>query len=251
MLEQPKQLVIIGGGASIAEGVEKGLWEKLKNKFVIGTNYSYKFFPNPTCQCFVDNDFYFKNCEGMKNIGLIVGNRKRNIVPLPNTILLPPIAKYHRDVTHGVYKASLAGLFTLSLAIHLLDEGEIFLLGYDYGEARKSDFEKYIKNRVEFSNVVLKDKRNRAITHFYQGDIEHRGIGKTNYYNAQNRADQDFKVYKDEKKVKIYNVSQISKIPSEIFEKLSYDEFFKKLNTETVNQGELQKIIREKINYEK
>ena len=39
--EKPSQLIILGGGTSIKEGIEKGLWDKIKNRFVIGTNYSF------------------------------------------------------------------------------------------------------------------------------------------------------------------------------------------------------------------
>lgn len=239
------QIIIIGGGTSIKEGISKELWNKIKDKFVIGINYSYRYFSNPTFQCFVDDKFYNENYEKMKNIGLIIGNKKPVKNQLSSTILLPSISKYYRDIKHGVYKSSLSGLFALSLAIYLLDEGEIFLLGYDYGEMRKSDFTKFMKNCVELGKIMVKDKKNRALTHFYQGDIEHRGIGKINYYNANKRADRDFGVYAKENKVKIYNVSKTSKITT--FSTLTYEEFFKKINKEKFNQDELRNNIKRKL----
>ena len=36
------QLIIIGGGASINKGVNKGLWAALRGRFTIGINYSYR-----------------------------------------------------------------------------------------------------------------------------------------------------------------------------------------------------------------
>ena len=53
-MKKSNQLIIIGGGASIEEGISKNLWEKIKNKFVIGINYSYHHFPNPTFQVWLD-----------------------------------------------------------------------------------------------------------------------------------------------------------------------------------------------------
>jgi len=227
-----KQIIIIGGGTSIKEALLKGLWEKIKGKFVIGLNYSYNYFTNPTFQSFVDNDFYDDNLKDLEKLSLIIGNKKRFKKILSNTILLPSIATYYRDVQHGVYKASLVGLWALSMAIYLINpEDEIYLLGYDYGEV----------NRVK--------KGQKFFTHFYQGDINHRGIGKINYYNASGRAEKDFGVYNIVKDIKIYNVSKISKIPDRIFPKLTYDEFFKRLNREIYDQDELRKNILNKLKW--
>lgn len=245
--QKVKQLIIIGGGASIKEAIQKNLWSLLKNKFTIGLNYSYKYFPNPTFQCFVDKEFYRKNAEELKSLPLIIGKEKRVEPTFPNTILLKSIPTYQKDIKNGVYKASLCGIFALTVAVHLLKEGEIYLLGYDYGETRKGDYRKFMKNSAELDKVMLKDSKKRAITHFYQGNIEHRGIGKINYYNSDKRAERDFGVYKTAKKIKIYNVSKISKIPEDIFEQLSYDEFFKKLNTDTFNQEKLRETIRKDL----
>ena len=41
-----KQIIIVGGGTSIKEGISKGLWSKLDNKYTFGLNYSYKYFFN-------------------------------------------------------------------------------------------------------------------------------------------------------------------------------------------------------------
>ena len=87
-----KQIVIIGGGASIREGISKGLWEKIKGKFVVGLNYSYRYFSDPTFQSFADNDFYDKNSIDLAKLALIIGNKKRLQKQLLNTILLPSIA---------------------------------------------------------------------------------------------------------------------------------------------------------------
>jgi len=230
---KPTQCIIIGGGFSIKEGIKKGLWQKINNYFVIGLNYSFYHFPNPTFQSFVDNDFYDKNIERLKELPLIIGNKKKLEKQLSNTLLLPSITTYYRDIKHGVYKASLVGMWALSMAIYLANSGdEIYLLGYDYGELKKP-------------------QEKKSLTHYYQGEINHRGINKVNYYNSNGRAERDFGVYRNIKDIKIYNVSQISRIPEDIFPKLSYDEFFNRLNKEVYNQDELRKNILKKLNWVK
>jgi len=228
-----KQIIIIGGGTSIREGIQKRLWVKLNNKYVVGLNYSYKYFSNPTFQSFVDNDFYNENVKDLSKLPLIIGNKKTLKKKLPNTILLPSISKYYEDIKHGVYKASLVGLWALSLVIYLAEEGDkIYLLGYDYGEDKRF-------------------KGQKIITHFYQGDIKHRGIGKINYYSANNRAEKDFGCYRNVKKVKIFNVSKISKIPETIFPQLTYEEFFKQLKNKEYNQDILRTQIKNKLKWVK
>jgi len=46
-----KRCVIVGAGNSIAEGVEKGLWDKLKNETTFGINEAFQFF-DPTAITF-------------------------------------------------------------------------------------------------------------------------------------------------------------------------------------------------------
>ncbi len=246
-----KQIIIIGSGASVKEGISKGLWKKIKNKYVVGLNYSFYHFPNPTFQCFVDDDFYDENYKSMGHLSLVIGNKKKLKKQLFNTFLLPTISsKYYRDIKHGVYKSSLVGIWALSLTIYLAEPGdEIYLLGYDYGEARKSDYTKFATTSQELNKIMIKDKKGKALTHYYQGEINHRGIGKINYYNSKNRAEKDYGCYKKIKNIKIYNVSLISKIPKDIFPQISYDEFFKKLNNKTYNQKELKKEILKKLKW--
>jgi len=242
------QLIIIGGGDSISDGIKEGLWKKIHGRFVMGLNYSYLFFPDSTFHCFVDDKFYTANKykDKLEKLPLIVGQEKQ-FKKLPNTELLKCHYKYTRDMRKGVYKASLVGLFGLTLGIHLLDVGEIFLLGYDFGERRTKDHTKFMRSAIELHKVMVKDSSGRARTHFYQGKVKHRGIGKITYYNSKDRAEHDFGVYKDEKKVKIYNVSLISKIPDDLFEKIDYQGFFKKLDSKHFNQEALRTVIKSKI----
>jgi len=224
---KPKQAIIIGGGSSLKEGINMNLWNILKNRFVIGINYSFKFFTDPTVQCFVDFDFYNNESKNLSKLGLIIGKHHKNLKLLSNTVLLPCSGKFNANLKEGVYKGSLTGLFALTLTSHLLDTGEIFLLGYDEGS---------VNNNL--------DSKNRKITHWYQNEIEHRGIGKTSYYEKYNRGNDDFEIYLKKSKCKIYNVSLNSKITC--FDKLSYLEFFNKLDytKEYYNQTKLRDYIK-------
>ena len=227
--EKPKQLIIIGGGHSIKEAIPKGLWEKLEGKFVMGTNYSFNFY-TPTIQCYLDNKFFEEQKEKLKTLPLII-TKPHQKHKLSNQIMLKVNSKGTRDLKNGVYKGSLTGIFTLSLGRYLLDEGEIFLLGYDFGASGYN---------------TAKDKKTKhAITHFYQGQLKHRGIGKVNYYNTKGRAERDFAPFINEKKVKIYNVSSQSKIT--VFPKISYDEFFKQLNNKKYCQTYLRTYTKVKL----
>jgi len=224
-MNRPNQLVIVGGGASIREGVEKGLWEKLENQFVIGINFSYKFFPNATIQCYLDKQVREQNLEDFLKLDLVI-TKLQPTKNHQNEIQIPTFSNYNRDIQKGIWKGSLTGIYALTLGIYLLDEGEIFLLGYDFGDI----------------SGIKKPKEEKALTHFYQGTFNHRGVGRVGYYNSKGHADRDFSPFKEEKKVKIYNVSLNSKI--NVFEKISYDEFFKKLDRNKYNQEELRRWIK-------
>ena len=228
---QPNELIIIGGGDSVKEGISMGLWDKLSNKFVISCNYAYNDFPTATLSTYVDQNYYKAESkkELFQKLPLIIG-KQHSMKILPNTIMLNAGATYNRNLKNGVFKSSLCGLFSLSLGIYLLDVGTIYLLGFDYGN---------IGNE--------KDSNKKFKTHYYQGNEQrtHRGIGRINYYCTKNRADKDFGNYLNEKQVKIYNVSLNSNI--NVLSKLSYSQFFKLLNNKEYNQNLLRNSIIKKL----
>ena len=245
-----KELIIIGGGASIKEGMSLGLKEKIKDKLVCGLNYSYKYFPDSTYHCYVDKDFYEKQILELQKLPLIIGKEHCQNT-LPNTITLPTATRYYRDLSGGVYSPDLVGLFALSLGIYLLDIGTIYLLGYDFGEIHHKNIEDSEIDRFKLKEISEVDVHKRWITHFYQGDFEHRGIGKTSYFHCKGRATNKFTPFIQDKKnrdIKIYNVSPNSRIPSSVFEKIDYFTFFSKLSPQIYNQSDIRKEIRLKLN---
>jgi len=220
------QIVIIGGGSSIIEGVNKDLWNKLSSRWTLGCNSAFKFI-TPSALVFVDHrQFYKLFYDELGNLPLIIGKSDNKGVPkLPNTIFLRDSQYFDRSLATGVYSGTLCGLFSLTLATRfLIDGGEIFLLGFDFGAG-----EKLIEGRQH--------------THFYQeqGEIKHRGIGYTGWYKKADKT-STFVPYSKLENLKIWNVSMDSAIP--FFEKISYDLFFEKLNTE-YDQMEQRKYMLE------
>ena len=225
-----KQLVIIGGGSSLRLPIQDGLWKKLEGCYTIGINYNYRHFES-TCLMGVDDAFYTK--EPIKNLPLLVWGfkKKLNFFKIhPNTIPIRTKGTYSgRDLSTGVYCSRLSGMFALTLGINLVDVGEIFTLGFDFG--------------CNFKTVINK----QYATHYYQDEFKHRGSGHIGYYSIRSRMANDFAVYKDEKKVKIYNVIDVPESHISTFEKINYDTFYSKLNKETLNQELLRKSIRQKL----
>ena len=250
-MKKPKQLIIIGGGPSISEGIKKGLWERLANRFTISMNFNYRYFDS-TILTFVDSAFrngYTKeehkrhkwkgteeerldHIKRLDTIPLIIGQNPEEVLKrYDNTILLHSSGEYHgRDSIKDdmIFRPNLCGIFSLTLGVCLLNVGEIFLLGYDAGGV----------------GFFEKDQQH---THFYQDTgFKHRGIGNTHYYD-DNHEERDYGVYKNDPKIFIYNVGLDSKIPGHIFPKVSYDEFFTALNDQKYNQEDLRGLVRKEI----
>lgn len=251
----PKQLVILGGGASLRpywDGDKKdlGMFDRvIPNSFCCGLNYSYQFVKT-TFQCGVDETFWNLNWQELNKLPLYVAkliNGTANTTPGKNVYFLKSSKIYNRDLFQGVYSSTLVGLFALSLMIQIMQEGEIYLLGYDYGpqyttSSRKPDT----------------DEHGRPITHWYQGKVEHRGIGKINWYTSTTvdpqkagpitritNAEKEFRVYKDEPSVKIFNVGLGSTIPT--FPKISYEDFLTKIETTDHNHEAIREELKQRI----
>lgn len=224
-LDSVSQIFLIGGGYSISPHL-KELQTKLKNKFVISLNYAYRDFPNATIQCFTDVAYWNEQRihQDLLNLPLIIA-RNQGVKYSPNVISLKPNTKiWTKDLKEGIYSPNLTGTFAIALALYLI-EGTLFLFGFDFGNLDG----KKTKNGVLYS-------------HYNQDTFVHRGTGQFSYYNIKTTMDTSFKVFKNEN---ILNVGLESKLP--FFKKISYNQFYSKVNSEKVNNEELRKEIKEKL----
>lgn len=213
-----KDVIILGGGKSILEGIETGLWNNIKDKEVWSLNFAYKMMPFiPTREVWVDTTFWKNNISELEMLskkGTKCHCKKNDRYNFINDIIQHEITRKveEKDTRLFIGAMGLCGMFALSLAISEKFE-RIFLLGYDWGTTKISD----------------------THTHFYQGQsgIEYssRGVGRPEVYlsNTSNpkKDVNEFDIYKDHKE--IYNVSMNSHIVS--FPKITYQEFYDKIKT--------------------
>jgi hypothetical protein len=229
----PNECIIIGGGKSILEGLNRGLQPILASKFVILINYAYRHFPG-TFLCFQDKDFYVpliakeKDSNNpdiyndLKQLPLIIGPDGNGIseFKLDNTILLNNHCRKH-----------LTGMFAIYLAEQLIEAGTIFLLGFDW--PRRTGLPEKDPNYNPIAEQSV---------HYYN-DIKHRGSNKISYYENHD-SNAEFIEFIN-KNIKIYNVSLDSNI--DCFEKISYNNMFSLFNSEVYNQEKLRVLVKEKL----
>ena len=220
-----KRLVIIGGGKSVIEGIDTGLWDKIKDQEVWGLNYAYKLYPHKLDrQLFVDFNFFRNNQNDLEELakqGIPIHAKKHSkLQDVTNNYIIQYNSVRERGGFRGkdalkqppeahifVGRLGLVGTFSLSLAIA---EGydEIYLLGYDFGPAK------------------LEDK----MTHWYQGkvDVVSTGVGRPTVYwqpdASLKKQVEDYQVFSNIEGVNIYNVSLPSNIPN--LPKISYPQFY-------------------------
>lgn len=259
-LKAPKQAILLAGGTSVCKLIENGLWDKIKDRFIIGINFTHKvFIPSmpiePTLLTFRDTGcFYLRYLEKLKSIPLIVGKYHQELkeIKLPNTILL-------KDINGG-----LAGIWALNLAIRLMEQdSEIFILGMDCGGIPTVENLNYKMNGIplelqDITNwkiskhckgqfIKIDNKKYIIKSHWYQEEFTHKGISRLGFYYAKDRVEKYFGKFRNQSKVKIYNVSPYSRISSGIFPKIDYSTFFSKLNNNTYDQNLLREQIKMKL----
>jgi hypothetical protein len=223
----PKSVIIWGGGMSIKEGLENGLKDKVKDKFIMGCNLAYKHI-SPTLTTFVDKPFFEARENELAKLPLVVG-KKHSVIKIknfPNFYLFKTVNKFWGKDSmklNRMYSAFLVGLFSLTLAISLGVE-EIYLLGFDWGDITGGK----------------KDTKKRTYSHYYQGeeDCEHTGLGNTQSYHNRD-PNSKFGCFLGVEDAEIINISLKSNIKD--FKKISYKEFFDKLDViPNINQEELR-----------
>lgn len=217
-------IIIIGGGCSINEGIPLGLKDKIKDKLIIATNYSYLHFPH-TFLTFYDRDFYVPSYakkypdqhpdiyEELKKEPLIIGYHKNDGLSeflLPNTILI----NCPKKELPNPYST---GIFALCIAERLKPK-TIYLCGFDWP-----------RQPIPQDKTLYNPKSNLDI-HYYQKEIQHSGLGYTGFYDNHN-PDKYFKFFKNSNS-KIYNVSLNSNINN--FEKITYKQMFNLLDNQII-----------------
>ncbi len=187
----------------------------------------------PDAEIFVDRSFYKHSLRDLQRLyeqGVKLYSKKYHRL----TGLKAQITQYDstRERPHYYGKQAieknmiyygrmgLCGAFTLSLAVGS-GYDEIFLLGYDFGSSGLDNKDTH----------VHQDK----IT---QLDILCSGAGRPEVYRHTKSGRtmvevEDFNVHLQVKDIKIWNVSMISNIP--YFEKITYEEFFKKCSSNCQN----------------
>jgi|WetSurSiteA1Bulk_404760.scaffolds.fasta_scaffold18344_3 hypothetical protein len=220
-----KDVIIVGGGASLKEGIEKDLWSQIKHKEIWSLNSAFKCMPYlPQKEFFVDVSFFKHEIDNLQSLY----NQKVHIISREHFRLkglqhqieqwessrehqryFGKEALNHKVIYYG--KMGLCGLFALSYAI-ATNYNIIYLLGFDFGSSSLTD-----KN-----------------THWYQNEIQLKnikssGVGRPEVYFNHKTGKltpfvEDFKYAAKEENVKIYNVSLNSNIP--YYEKISYNQFF-------------------------
>lgn len=254
------QIVLVGGGSSIKELTQLGLWDKLQGMCVIGINFSFKDYL-PTALCTVDFKFYTgcvdciqkTNKEGisyldtkcynhnfrkeLENLPLIICPARDDMLSMntalqkparmDNTIFLPYTTahKYYGGEAkpEEIYHViDQSGMFGLGVACEIPTVKEIFLLGFDFCVVNEqSHYYDHSKHRGQLPEVYT----------WY--DRHNKSVGADYYYKP---------FIDNYPNVSIYNVSSISNI--NCFPKLSPEEFFSKIKEPPESQKALRRFIK-------
>lgn len=256
-----EQVFIIGGGSSLTQLINLGLWSHLKNTCTIGVNFSFKDYL-PTVLCTADFKFYTANIDcvwekdsqgndylnthifnptfrnQLENLPLIIAPARtdmmtgtldnRKLAKMNNTIFLPYTTahKYYGNESkpNEIYHViDQSGMFALGVACEIPTVKEIFLLGFDFNVTNgKSHYYNHTNHRGLLPKVNSWYERHE------------KSVG-ANYY---------YKPFLDRyPNVKIYNVNLNSKITC--FGKLTPDLFFDKIKKgHPENQNALRNNIK-------
>jgi hypothetical protein len=217
-----KTAILIGGGTSVKEGIELGLWERIQKDAVdtFSINYASKTMPYlPNKQVWIDTTFFRNNMNDIEKLHKAGVECHTKVHNLYNAIEAIKTWGVEREQFLGkemkaqnklyIGTMGLSGMFALSLACALEYE-RIFLLGYDFGSRSKNDLQ----------------------THYYQdSNIPYVSSGVRNpaVYHTENGVKNNVKEFDNYAKAcyNIINVTSRSNINA--FPKISYEEFFNTL----------------------
>lgn len=211
-----KSCIVIGGGASVEEGINLGLWDKIKEQEIWSINFAFMTMPFlPKRELWIDTSFFRNNLTQLENLykqGVSCHTKKNNKYALITEINTYDTSRNRNEALSSnkifVGSMGLSGFFALSLACKE-EYNLVYILGYDFGKIENKD-----------------------ITHYYQNklNIISSGVNKPELYLNNNQVKkevEEFDYYLNYK-TKIVNVSPKSKI--NCFEKIDYPEFFRRLN---------------------
>ena len=209
-----KEVIIIGGGASIEEGIKTDLWEKIRGKEVWSLNFAFRAMPYlPTRELWVDTTFYRNNIADLERIhklGVACHTRKNDRYNGIPDIIQHETTRNIQEKDKKIYLCpmGLCGMFALGVAVQEKYE-QIYLLGYDFGT----------------------NSLGNTHTHFYQDtkmDYQSSGVGRPSVYlqsnNHPKRDANEFGLYAE--RGGIWNVSVNSHIIA--YPRISYEEFYGK-----------------------
>jgi hypothetical protein len=214
-----KDIVILGGGSSICEGISLNIWDKLQksNVEVWSLNYAFLTLPfKPAKQLWIDTRFFKENIEKLQELylkGVSCCAKEhtlyRNIKEIKTYVTTREPKEFNNKVFIG--RKGLCGFFALYLASMIEKADNIFLLGYDHGTINNS-------NKTHYYQDILKTQST--------------GVGQTKLYKDANgkveKEVDDYELFiRPEITSKIWNVSLQSNIKA--FDKISYEQFFSKL----------------------
>jgi len=225
MASKFKECIIVGGGNSVQQGIKEGLWDKIKGREVWSTNFVFMTMPYlPSREIWLDKSFFKSNIVKLEELyknGVPCYTKKNAIYANIPEIQTYPSSREVRDFDNEEKLFSggsgLTGTFSLSLAIRER-YWRIYLLGFDFG-------------------TVSKDDKN---THYYQHslNVHSVGFGNPQIYREEKNQEQvkstveEYKLFLN-RGAEIVNVSPNSNI--HCFQKISYTEFFRRIN-ETKNK---------------
>lgn len=228
-----RKVIIVGGGHSVLEGIEMGLWEKIKEEEVWSLNSVFKLMPYlPTVQLWVDVGFYNNEVENLQELHTkgvkMISRDKLTWKALYKEITMYQTTreikiKQKSDNKELIYYGSmgLVGCFAVGVATQM-EYDRIYILGYDYGAT----------------------SLNNKYTHWYQNKIStlkihSSGAGRPQVYldkkGKPNKFLRDWDYYKDKKDV-VRNVSINSNL--EIFPKITYENMFGDLEKNNARMDE-------------
>ena len=219
-------VVLVGGGYSIKEGIDEGLWWRLRRSNVWSVNYAYQAMTDtfvPAVQLWQDLGFWIENQRDLIKLhsrGCQLYAREEEDYRLYPHVQQWRTSKERYCGREGIKfntiftgRMGLTGVFALSLAV-ARGFDRIYLLGYDFGTPSIAD----------------------AHTHFYSGQNDQ--AGNPHLYRCADdlvRSEvSDFDQFR-QTRVEIVNVTSRSNIES--FPKIGYAEFFKQLEREQEQEG--------------